>query len=315
VKFRKRNFSVIVLAALLCAAVPAVADMPGDWSKVAGKDITLLYPGQLSWELLLTQKEHSGADKFREGKDCRQCHERHETESGALLVADKSAEPTPIPGKPGSIKAHVKFARDAERLYIHVVFDPGKQPDAAQDREHVAKVAFMFDDGAVAEVARGGCWAVCHDNLAKMPSGGTSDVTKYIARSRVKVGRTGGDQIKPEADLAQLRAAGAFLEYWQAQLKPDGSAVAFDGDVLERRREHPAPVVAVSASQSGGAWAVTLSRRLAVGAPYKDIVPGRIYNFGISIHAGHTAQRFHYVSLEKTLVLDQGSADFVAARY
>jgi len=32
------------------------------------------------------------------------------------------------------------------------------------------------------------------------------------------------------------------------------------------------------------------------------------------VHDGHTAGRFHYVSLERTLVIDSGSADFVASK-
>ena len=45
---------------------------------------------------------------------------------------------------------------------------------------------------------------------------------------------------------------------------------------------------------------------------HKAFVPGKTYTLGFSVHAGHTARRFHYVSLEKTLVLDSGKADFVA---
>ena len=36
------------------------------------------------------------------------------------------------------------------------------------------------------------------------------------------------------------------------------------------------------------------------------------WHFRFSMHAGHTEQRFHYVSFERTLVLDEGSADLVA---
>ncbi len=59
-------------------------------------------------------------------------------------------------------------------------------------------------------------------------------------------------------------------------------------------------------------WAVTFSRKKIAGAPYKDIVPGKTYNVSFSIHAGYTNQRFHYVSFERTLMLDTGTADFVA---
>lgn len=140
--------------ALTIAAVPAQAV---DWSKVKGKDITLFYPGQMSWEMILTQAEHSGAGKFREGKDCRGCHEGEEKASGNLIVADTSVEATPIKDKPGSVVMNVKAAHDAERIYIRVAFDPGVQPDAAMDKEYPAKVAVMIDDGKVSEATRAGC--------------------------------------------------------------------------------------------------------------------------------------------------------------
>jgi hypothetical protein len=59
---------------------------------------------------------------------------------------------------------------------------------------------------------------------------------------------------------------------------------------------------------------VTFSRKLIAGGVYKDFVPGRLYTIGLAIHAGHTNHRFHYVSLERTMALDQGAADFVAVR-
>ena len=56
--------TAMVAFALFSGAAQAAVD----WSKVPLKDITLLYPGQMSWELLLTNKEHSGGDKFKGGK-------------------------------------------------------------------------------------------------------------------------------------------------------------------------------------------------------------------------------------------------------
>ena len=303
--------SYSVAAMSLLSVTPALAV---DWAKVPGKDITLFYPGQLSWEMLLTQAEHSGADKFREGKNCRQCHEGEEAASGKLLMADKNSEREPIAGKPGSVKANVKTAHDGENLLIHLEFAAGEQPDAGMEKDFPVKVAVMIDDGKVAEIARGGCWAMCHDNLARMPSANGADTTKYLARSRVKVGRTGGDEVKPAEDIAKFLADGAYLEYWQARLKPDAAPVVVDGTVLDKRQENPAAQVSATSSFADGKWAVTFSRKLKAGAGYKDFAAGPTYTVGFAIHAGHAAQRFHYVSLEKTLVVDLGKADFVASR-
>ncbi len=307
--------SEILKRALIFAAVLMSLSMRAeavDWTRVAGKDMVLLYPARMSWELLLTQFDHSGANKFREGKNCRGCHENDAQASGELLVADKNSEPSPIAGKPGFVKANVKAAHDAERIYIRIEFDPGKQPDAGMDKDFATKVAVMLDDGKVLEAGRAGCWAACHDDLARMPSGADHDTTKYLARSRVAMTRTGGAQIKPAPDLAQARAEGAYLEYWQARLNSGAAPQVAAGTVLEKREELTPPMVAVEASETGGKWAVVFSRKLIAGAPYKDIVPGKTYAIGFSIHAGHTSKRFHYVSFEKTLTLDKGPADLVA---
>jgi cytochrome c-type protein NapC len=281
---------------------------------VSGKDVVLFYPAQMSWEMLLTQSDHSGAGKFREGKNCAGCHEGEEKASGKLLVGDKSVEPTPIAGKPGFVMANVKTAHDGDKIYVRVEFDAGQQPDAGMDKDFATKIAVMIDDGKVPETARAGCWATCHDNLARMPSGGSGETTKYLSRSRVSVNRQGGAEIKPAADLDKIRAEGGYLEYWQARLNPGKPAVAVDGTILEKRAENAAPAVAVEASESGTKWTVIFSRKMAAGGPHKDFAAGKGYTIGISLHAGHAAQRFHYVSLEKTLSIDSGKADFVAAR-
>ncbi len=307
------------LALTLAVLAPAVAARAVEWAKVPGKDITLFYPAQMSWEMLLTQAEHSGASKFRDGKDCRGCHEGEEEASGNLIVGDKSVEATPIPGKPGAIKATVKAARDAERIYIQIAFKPGTQPDAGMDKEFATKVAVMFDDGGVAEAGRAGCWAACHDNATLMPSAGGKETTKYLARSRVSVTRKGGEEIKPAADLEAMRAAGGYMEYWQARLGTGVAPKVVDGTVLEKRSEREAAAVAAETSEANGVTTVTFSRKLAAGAGYKDFVAGKTYTVGFSVHAGHAAHRFHYVSLEKTLKLDAqgaaaGKADFVLAQ-
>jgi cytochrome c-type protein NapC len=285
-----------------------------DWNKASGKDVVLFYPAQMSWEMLLTQSDHSGAGKFREGKNCAGCHEGEERASGKLLVGDKSTEPTPIAGKPGFIMANVKTAHDGDRIYVRVEFDPGQQPDAGMDKEFATKVAVMIDDGKVPEATRAGCWATCHDNLTRMPSGGTAETTKYLSRSRVSLSRKGGVDIKPAAELEKIRAEGGYLEYWQARLNPGKPAVAIDGTILEKRAENAVPAVSVEAVENGTKWTVIFSRKMSAGAPYKDIVAGKPYTIGVSLHAGRAHQRFHYVSLEKTLTVDGGKADFVAAR-
>jgi len=295
-------------------AAAAAPEAPAiDWSGIAGKEVVLFYPGQSSWEWALTQSDHGGAPKFREGKNCGECHIGEEKAMGGTLVSGKKNEPTPIAGKPGSIAATIKFAHDAQRLYVHLDIAEGSQPDAKQDPKFATKVTMMLDDGKVAEAGRAGCWGTCHEDLVTMPSGEGAERTKYLARSRAKMSRQGGgDALKPAEDLAKFRANGEFLEYWQAKLDA-GSAQAANGTVLEKRAEATPAAVTAQASPTNGGWSVTLSRKLTQGDGYKDIVAGKTYTVGFAIHAGHTARRFHYVSFARSLVLDQGTADFVAA--
>lgn len=291
-------------------ATPALAV---DWASVPGKDVVLFYPGQSSLEWTLST-DHDGATKFKQGKNCKDCHVGEEAKMGPLLVSGKMNEPTPIAGKPGNVTATVKFAHDADKLYVHLDFAEGTQPDAKQDPKYATKVSFMLSDPAVPEAVRVGCWAACHDDLTDMPSAAGATRTKYLGKSRAKMSRQGGgDDLKPADELAKLKDSGYSLEYWVAMLNPGSPAAVTAYNALDKRAELASPPVAAEATFANGKWSVTLSRKLKAGAPYKDIEAGKTYTVGFAIHAGHTARRFHYVSVEQTLVLDQGTGDFVAA--
>ena len=88
------------------------------------------------------------------------------------------------------------------------------------------------------------------------------------------------------------------------------AATAFT--VLDKRNEIKPSLVSAEAAQINGAWSVTLSRKLHAPAPYQDLSSGKNFTIGLAVHLGHAARRFHYVSLERTLVIDQGDGDFVA---
>lgn len=271
----------------------------------------LMYPAQTSWEVLMTQNRHSGRRRFLEGKDCFACHgniDEHPL-GDELVHAEKFKEPEPIPGKPGFVDLQVKTAHDADNLYVRLELDPGMQPDAGMDKDFETKVSMIIDDGTVADTKRSGCWTACHDNSVSM-SRGIAYITKYLNVSRVD----GGDIASAEK-LASLKADGQYLEYWQARLNPGAKAVPVDGYILEKRVENEKPVVKVDATQTkAGVWTVTFTRKLIAGPGHKDIEPGKTYNIGFSVHAGHTAKRFHYVSFERKLVLDSGEADFVVMK-
>lgn len=311
---RRLGVTALLAVAALCVSTASHAI---DWAAVPARNITLFYPAQMSWEVLLVQAQHTGANRFKRDRTCRHCHEGDEAASGRLLMGEKAMEPAPIAGKPGAVGAVVKMAHDAENLYVRVEFAPGAQPDARMDPKFEAKVALMFSGPEIAEIARGGCYAACHIDSASMPLGGDGggdakgddNKSMYLPASRGMITRTGGDHIRPDDQLAALRAQGKYAEYWQANLNPGASPVVVAGAVLEKRHEYPKPAVSATASLDKGKWVVTFMRKLAAGAGYKDIVPGRVYTVGFSIHAGHTNRRFHYVSLENTFGIDAGLSD------
>lgn len=311
------------LGALLAGAPAHAAGI--DWASVPGKEVVLFYPGQSSWEWSLTADDMSGATKFRqEGKSCFDCHDGEEKGMGDHLVTGKprmfktvqkpSIEPTPIPGKPGSITATVKFANDGTNLYVHLDVKDGAQPDAHQDLVVATKVTVMFSKATTSDIVRGGCFAACHDDMTGMPSAAGATRTHYLAATHAKLTRQGaGDALKPDAELAKMKSDGYFLEDWQARLNPGQPAKATSYVVFAKREDASLPVTA-DATPAGGGWSVTLSSKLAPGGAFIGFVPGTTYRVAFSVHDGHTAGRFHYISLERTLAIDSGNADFVAVK-
>ena len=286
-----------------------------NWANVPAKDVALFYPGQSSWEWVMTPADHPGATKFRGGKNCAACHIGDEKTMGALLVSGKKNETTPIPGKPGSIDAKVQFAHDAQNMYVRLVFAEGKQPDAKMDKDYATKVTMMLDDGNVPEANRAGCWGMCHEDSAGMPNAKGADRTMYLPKTRAHLtAGGGGDALAPADQLAKLKAGGYSIEYWQARLNPGKPAVAENGEIFVKSEETKPTVVTADATNKGGTWSVTLTRKLNAGAGFVTLEPGKRYTVAFAIHAGHTAKRFHYVSFERSLVLDQGNADFVVGK-
>lgn len=289
-----------------------------DWGSVQGKDVVLFYPGQASWEWALTQSDHSGAKKFREGKDCTECHKQEEGDIGAKIVSGKKLEPNPIAGKPGSVTVNVKTANDGDKLYVHFEWtEPASAGGNKMDADVKTRVTMMLDDGHVTEATRAGCWGTCHDDAEGMASAAAGkEITKYLAQSRTKVTRSGGgENFKPQAELDKLLSDGVYMEYWQASIANDNSATPVDGYILDKRHKNDTPAVAVQAEFNNGKWSVTLSRKLTgAGAHHKDVTAGKTYSVGFAIHADNVKHRYHYVSLRHTLALDQGSADFVAVK-
>jgi cytochrome c-type protein NapC len=317
------RFASIVAATAFAVAFGPSANAAINWASVPGKEVVLFYPGQSSWEWALTKSDMSGAEDFLKGKNCSVCHIGEEKDLGPQIVTGKprvfktgekpSIEPTPIPGKPGAITATVKVANDGTNLYVHLDFNEGAQPDARQDPANATKVTVMFDNGRVPEANRGGCWAACHDDLTAMPSAQGGTRTMYLPKTRAKLTRQGGGDALSD-QLAKLRTDGYQLEYWQALLNPGQPARAATQLVFDKRDVSSPSIVTAEGTNAGGAVSVTISRPLNPPPPYSSIAPGNTYHIAFAVHSGHTARRFHYVSYERSLVLNSGNADLVAVR-
>lgn len=286
-----------------------------DWSGVPERELTLFQPGQASWEWVMTERDHSGAPKFREGKNCKGCHEGEEGEIGARIASGEKLEPAPIKGKPGSIVLRAQAAHDAERLYFRLRWTGAPPSGQKMEPEVAAHLTVMLDDGHVKEAARAGCWGGCHDDAIGMASAKPDlDLTKYLGASRIKLTRSGGGaNIKSEAELAALLQQGTFLEYWQARIGADGAVSPASGYILDQRHRHATAATRAEGTLAGGEWTVVLSRPLkAAGPGQKEITAGKTYAIGFALHDDYADHRYHFVSLEQTLVLDAGSADIVA---
>lgn len=122
----------------------------------------------------------------------------------------------------------------------------GAEPPLYEDR-----LSLMIDDGKVPLFARQGCWLTCHNGMRDMPDEATkeqvqahpligaqlkeSDVRKYLPSTRSDAAAR-WDQTRPEAEIAQLKAAGAFLDLmqWRGH-RSNPVGMADDGYVLDYR--------------------------------------------------------------------------------
>ncbi|XOV90431.1 MAG: ethylbenzene dehydrogenase-related protein [Pseudomonadota bacterium] len=297
--------TVIGLARLTMAFCLVIAPaMAGavDWDGVKSQDVTLFYPGQASWEWVLIPSTHGGAKKFREGTSCSGCHEGEEREMGNLIVSGEKLEPAPPAGMAGAVDAKIAFVQDAQNLYVRLSW-PASETDAT--------VTMMIGDNSIREAERAGCWGACHSDLDGMAD--SQGLKKYLSASRTKLSRTGGgENYKSDAEIADLMAKGQFLEMWQARLTPGEPASARDGYVLKDHDYNASPAVSAEATYRNGEWHVVLARPLVGGgATRHDLESGMTYPVAFAIHEGMTG-RHHYVSLDFSLALGQGDADFVA---
>ncbi|MFV0515365.1 MAG: NapC/NirT family cytochrome c [Jhaorihella sp.] len=306
-----------------------------DWGAVPSTSLTLFYPGQASFEWVQNGRSHGGARPLTKGGEaCSTCHAKELETIGNKIVAGGELEPTPIPGKRGTIKATLKATHDGENVYFQLQWEDGGHNPAPfvdggkMDPDNQVKVAMMIAGTGIELGEQVGCWASCHadntympfepsdetiaengDVAARLTAEGT--VTKYLSESRTDIeirGRGdkplgGWDLLKPEAEIEQYLADGTFLDLMRVYA--DGSAS--NGYLLEQRVANDGEIAAEAVLQ-GNLWTVTFSRPLAGGTGDVALEPGKTYTVGFAIHDDFAAARFHHVTLDTSLALDSGDA-------
>ena len=309
----KKLFGTCFISAFFLATSVTAAGI--DWNKVDEQNFTFFYPGQASWEWLLTQ--HKGSKSLRKGAPCLECHETEEPQMGKTLVTGKKLESMVIAGKPGSVSVNIKAAIDKEYLYIQAQWhDPEFASGKKMDEKHETKFAIMFDNGKVKEAGVAGCWGVCHVDSSNMPSANNEERELYVSASRKKLTRNGGgDNYKKTDELNALLHEEKFMEFWQARIARD-KTTAVSGYILEKRHAHKQEIVSASATKNQNMWTVEFKRKLkSKGDGIKTIDTTAPIQMGFAIHDDYTKSRFHYVSFGKTLSMNGDPADIKAQQF
>ena len=291
------------------SAGTAAAAPPADWSKIPANTVNMFYPGQSTYEWLVSTEHKKGNKKVPQGVKCSKCHEDDEEDMGdAIVGGDHPLEPTPIAGKQGFIELAVRAAHDSDNLYLQFQWE--------SKSDGPARVAMMLDDGKVPNFASQGCWLTCHDGMkgtqgaadaAKVkahPLLGDAglkkkDVRKYLAASRAD--GTSWDKTKSAADIAAVKKSGSFIDlmYWRMK---DGKPQTKDSYVLEYRLDDAKDSIADAGESSGvlkdGVYTVVIQRKLNTGHAGDDKVlkVGGVYSVGFAVHDGKKQDRFHHTS-------------------
>ncbi len=315
-----------------------------DWSGIEAAEITLFFPGQASLEWVLKGSDHGGKRAFTKGDRCFECHEDEEVDIGELIVAGEKVEPTPIPGKRGSILVNIKAAHDADNLYMQFQWPEGEHADipfvdgGKMDAENPIKLAIMlaYDDEENPKVEfaeRAGCWQSCHHDVNYMPHQPDDSAltgalakrldlrggfTKYLKESRTEIEvegkdgkkRGGWDKLKEDAEIQELLENGSFMDLLRYK---SGTGESEDGYILAERVMTGGQGVNFSGELKDGIWTVEMTRKLTSDkAGDISMALDQWYNIGFAIHDDYSNSRFHHVSLGLKLGFDDEDAEINA---
>jgi len=313
-----------------------------NWSGIKAAEVPLFFPGQASMEWVLKGSDHGGKRAIMTGDRCFDCHEEEEVDIGTKIVSGEILEPTPIPGKRGSILLKVQTAHDANNLYMRFQWDDAKHAPAPfvsggkMDPKNPIKLAIMLttdseDNPKVEFAERAGCWQTCHHDVNNMPhepdksllkssslakqldlSGG---FTKYLKESRTAIEidgkdnkkRGGWDKLKSKAEIEALLKKGSFMDLWRYK---SGTGESEDGYILAERVMTGGQGVSFTGSLKAGVWTVEMIRKLT-SDKLGDIsmATNQMYNIGFAIHDDYSNSRFHHISLGLKLGFNNEDAE------
>ena len=257
---------------------------------VSRRDVALFYPGPSDIDWILS--EHPGAQPFRQGRNCQQCHRGDEASMGASLGQQE----------PSSRTVNVIFSEAAGQLSMRVRWQGSKN-----DKD----IALMWGYGVNEAFRRGGCWAACHADMPGMSRDRGQGLGKYLSVSRSQQQRIGAPPLSMEpAELAELMAQGNFVEMWRINLQDGGNIEV--ATLLSKLNWLNDNDLSATASYSGGSWTVNVKRPLKAGSPLKPITAGKRYTFGMALHSKDRPGAEHWVSLPMTFSLDDNDSDFLA---
>lgn len=333
----------VATAPATSATTAGSGDLDAGWDGVAVKEITLLYPGQASYEWIFNGKDHGGARAVKKAGDrCTECHGNEQADMGQKIVTGEKAEPAPIIGKRGSIKMTVQAKHDSDNISLRFQWPDAPHTPVAfseggkMDPDNQVKLAVMIDDGKVELADQIGCWISCHNDSRYMPDAPAADalsaaadvgkridlsngVTKYTPDSRTEIEikgrndkpRGGWDKLISEDEIAKKYADGAFMEVLQYKSNGDGKI----GSILGDRKLSTGEAFSTAGQLKDGTWTVVMTRPLAAiqpgGVAFES---GKTYTVGFAIHDDYTSARFHHVSLEYKLALDSAEAEINAIK-
>ena len=316
-----------------------------NWGGIEPFETTLFYPGQSSMEWVMKGSDHGGKRAVETGDRCFDCHEEEEADIGELIVSGEKVEPTPIPGKRGSIVVNVQAAHDADYLYMRFQWQDGEHAPipfadgGKMDPDNPIKLAIMLttdseDDPKVEYAERSGCWQTCHhDNnnmpdqpdeatLADSPLASRLDLskgfTKYLKESRTEIEVEGKDgkkrggwgNLKDEAGVQAALDNGSFMDLLRYKA---GTGESEDGYILAERVMTGGQGVEFVGSLNDGTWTVEMKRKLTSDQPGDiSMSTDQWYDFGFAIHDDYSNSRFHHVSLGLKLGFDDEDAEINA---